>query len=94
MKSQQKSVGEQRSEAVALKVESNKKRLQSVVKTILFCGRENISLQGHRIIRYKNPGNFRALLQFRVNSGDDLLRDHLEDPPKMQCTFLTPFKMK
>ena len=48
IKSQQKSIGEQMSEAVALQVEYNKKKLQSIVKNILFCGRQNISLRGHR----------------------------------------------
>ena len=76
MKSQQKSKADQMSEAVALQVESNKKKLQSKVKTILFCEEPKpFSFK-------KNPGNFKALLQFRVNSGDDLLIDHLVNTPK------------
>lgn len=89
MKSQQKSIGEQMSEAVALQVESNKKKLQPIVKTILFCGRQNIPLRGHRESSdSKNPGNFRALLKFRVDSGDDLLKDHLENAPK-NATYIS-----
>ena len=89
MKSQQKSIGEQRSKAVALQVESNKKKLQSIVKTILFCGRQIISLWGHRELSdAKNTGNFRALLQFSVESGDDLLRDHIENAPK-NATYIS-----
>ena len=29
-----------------------------------------------------NPGNFKALLKFRVDSGDHILKEHLEKAPK------------
>ena len=45
MKSQQKLIGEQTSEAVALQVESNRKKLQSIVKTILFVGGKYILMR-------------------------------------------------
>ncbi len=55
---------------------------------MLLCGRQNISLRGHRdssIDVEKNPnaphGNFWALLQFRISSGDTVLRDHLAKAP-------------
>ena len=28
-----------------------------------------------------NPGNFRALLNFQVDSGDQVLKDHIERAP-------------
>ena len=72
--------------------EANRSRtiLRSIVKTILFCGRQNISLRGHRddgpvifnavdesVYGDINQGNFRALLAFRVDCGDKVLESHL-----------------
>lgn len=70
----------------------NRRRLAPIVNTILFCGRQNIALRGHRddgsllqddggqdetsIVR--NEGNFRALLKFRIDAGDNALKEHLE----------------
>ena len=53
------------------------------MKTILFCGRQNIAIRGHRESESSvNPGNFRVLLSFRIESGDSLLGDHLSSAPK------------
>ena len=38
----------------------------------LFGAQQNIALRGHR--ESSNPGNFRALLKFRVDSGDEILK--------------------
>lgn len=54
------------------------------------CGRQNIALRGHRdddkrleaSERELNPGNFKALLRFRVESGDETLRDHFAKAAK------------
>ena len=35
-----------------------------------------------------NPGNFRALLNFRVESGDQVLKDHLEKAPR-NATYIS-----
>ena len=49
----------------------------------MFCGRQNIPLRGHREgSSTRNPDNFKALLKFRVDSGDKLLQDHLETGPR------------
>ncbi|CAF5004578.1 unnamed protein product, partial [Rotaria sp. Silwood1] len=64
----------------------NRERLKPIVETILVCGRLNFPLRGHRddgkllfneesIIE---RGNFRALLQYRVDAGDHALREHLQ----------------
>ena len=66
-------------------VRENIERLIPIVKIIILCGKQNISLRGHRddgIIEVDSPpanneGNFRALLQFRVDAGDKTLEDHL-----------------
>ena len=62
--------------------------MQSIVETIILCGRQNIALRGHRdssLEVEKDPsaphGNFWALLEFRVSSGDVSLQDHLANAP-------------
>ena len=83
MKSKQKSIDQQLDLAVASQIEKNKQKLYPVIKTILFCGQQNIALRGHReSCSSQNPGNFRALLRFRVDSGDEVLKEHLETAPK------------
>jgi len=64
-------------------VKCNRQRLASIVETILFCGRQNLPLRGHRdsgpidvAETFENDGNFRALLRFRISAGDKVLDDH------------------
>jgi len=67
----------------------NRERLVLIIKTIIFHGRQNFALRGHRDDGdlYKinesdslvaNDGNFRALLRFRIESGDTILENHLK----------------
>ena len=47
--------------------------LQQQIKTIIFCGKKNIALRGPRDDDPRNTslsGNFQALLEFRIDSGD------------------------
>lgn len=71
---------------MASRVQSNRRRLASIFDTIVFCGRQNIPLRGHRdnltdiekdVSGTKNHGNFHALLKFRVDAGDNTLGEHL-----------------
>ena len=58
--------------------------LKSLFKTIIFCGKNNITLRGTRDDDPRNPslsGNFQALLEFRIDSGDQTLNHHLETAP-------------
>ena len=62
----------------------NRAILKSVLKAIIFCGKQNISLRGSceaisPVSSFQfviNPGSFQALLQFRIESGDQVLKDH------------------
>ena len=65
--------------------------LTSIFKTIVFCGRQNIALCGHRDnatnvekdnLDTENHGNFWALLNFRVDAGDTVLGEHLASAPR------------
>ena len=73
----------QMNQAMADRVTSNRKKLASIIDTIVFCGRQHILLHGHRdnitdLERdaAENHGNFWALLKFRIEAGD-VLGDHL-----------------
>lgn len=66
----------------------NRERLRPIIESILFLGRQNIALRGHRdqgVLNISttsssviNEGNFRELLKFRVASGDTILEKHLK----------------
>ena len=60
----------------------NVEKLTSLLRTIEFCGRQNISLRGHREAGFSmdpnddmqhDPVNFLALLRFRVGAGGGCL---------------------
>ncbi|KAM9455961.1 THAP domain containing 12a isoform 2-T2 [Clarias gariepinus] len=59
--------------------------LRSLFDVVVMMGRQNIPLQGHsdREPRSKafTPSNFQALLEFRINAGDDALRRRFESSP-------------
>ena len=59
------------------RIETNRAKIQSILQTIVLCGRQNIPLHGHHdssLDKEKDPcahhGNFWALLDFRVSCGD------------------------
>ena len=70
------------------KVAENRQKLTSIIKTILWLGRQNVALRGYREANpadlagdasplESNSGNFYALLKFGVECGDETLRSHL-----------------
>ncbi|CAG9763586.1 unnamed protein product [Ceutorhynchus assimilis] len=70
-------------------IKQNRERLRPIIETIIFLGRQNIPLRGHRDYGKidlsieasrssdSNEGNFRELLKFRAISWDNTLKDHL-----------------
>lgn len=83
-----------------MQIQENRKRLTPIINTIIFCGRYGIPLRGHRDYGPLNvqnsfvevtpgEGKFRGLLKFRVNSGDDVLRNHLMTCPK-NASYISP----
>lgn len=64
----------------------NRQKLRSIVETIILCGRQELALRGTNDFgkvmngncRNVNDGNFRALLRFRISSGDSIINKHLE----------------
>ena len=71
----------------------NQTVLKSVIETIIFCGRQALSLRGHRddpqfynssLLEFTsvNVGNFLELIHFRVAAGDGILKRHILKAPK------------
>ena len=66
-------------------VSRNRCVVRSILKTIVFCGKQMIPLRGHREHSEgsdMNRGNFLALLEFRKDAGDSVLEDHFEKGPR------------
>ena len=66
-------------------INRNREILKSLFKKIIFCGKNNIALRGTRDDDPRNPslpGNFQALLEFRIDCGDQILKHHLETAPR------------
>ena len=86
MSGQQPDIQQRMSKSLAEGISTNRQKLSSIMKTILFCGRQNIVLRGHRdsaldierdVDDSQNHGNFVALLNFRIDAGDSVLEQHL-----------------
>ena len=68
-------------------IQKNRQILASLVETVAFCGRQNIALRGHhnednahlcsKKEQSGNPGNFLALMRFRMQCGDEILKKHI-----------------
>ena len=63
-------------------------KLKSILKCVIWCARQNIAHRGYRDdVKHLsqdfqgNPGNFKALPQFCVESGDLILKEHFETAP-------------
>ncbi|CAG2224159.1 unnamed protein product [Mytilus edulis] len=69
-------------------VRKNREILSSVIKCVILCGRQNLPLRGHRDDsqhvgdKNTNSGNFQALLDFRIDSGEVNLKRYLENCPR------------
>lgn len=71
-------------------VAENRARLSRIITAVVYHGKQNLALRGHRDSGRvelsvcsseeppKNEGNFRETLRLMVDSGDDILKKHLE----------------
>ncbi|KAJ8936556.1 hypothetical protein NQ314_012296 [Rhamnusium bicolor] len=77
------------------KVKLNRLKIKSILKTLLFCARQNIALRGHQevierqVLQDRDDGNFRVVLRFRVESEDDILKKHFEKAAE-NAVYLSP----
>ncbi|KAM7437095.1 hypothetical protein ABFA07_013217 [Porites harrisoni] len=78
-------IDQQLNQLMQAQIDENREKMKSIVKTVIFCGQNNIPLRGKRD---DNPddsnlqGNFQALLELRIDSGDVKLKEHLENAPR------------
>ena len=61
-------------------VQSNRLKLKSILKTVIFCGKQTIPLRCHQeqAGTNVNPGNFCTLLDFQVDAGNTVLAEHFK----------------
>ena len=65
--------------------------MKSLFKSLIFCGKNNVALRGRRDDDPGNSsfqGNFQALLEFRIESGDQTLQQHLKTAPR-NATYIS-----
>lgn len=92
MENKKDPINRQLNNEVAICVAQNRSILKSIVETVIFCARQNIPLRGHRddakflAKGNGNPGNFQALLNFRVEAGDKVLEEHFKTASRT-CTY-------
>ena len=73
-------------------VKRNRSVLTSIIKCLEMCGRQGIALRGHRDDSTSddvNKGKFRALVDFRIESGDTVLKDFLEKQCAKNATYMS-----
>ena len=81
----------------SITIQKNRAILKSVLKAIIFSGKQNIGLRGSceaiSLVSSSqfaiNPSSFQALLQFQIKSGDEVVKDHFSSGQKnAQYRFL------
>ena len=55
-------------------IEANRAKLKSILSSIIFCGTNDLALRG----KTDETGNFNELLEFRIESGDLVLKTHMD----------------
>ena len=86
---QQATVQQQMLSSHQKQIQANRKIIESLLKVVVFCGKQNIALRGHRCEDSDvlmegndgNPGNFLALVKFRMEAGDVVLQKHISSAP-------------
>ena len=60
--------------AIRKTVESNRQKLKSIVSSIIYCATHDLPLRG----KTSDSGNLHDLFYFRIESGDNILKEHFE----------------
>ena len=86
MSNSQPTIQQQLDQQLRKEIQTNRLKICSIIETMsVLCGRQNSPLCGHRDSAMNKKkdlcaphGNLWALLEFRVSSGETVLRDHLD----------------
>lgn len=60
------------------KIDANRKKLIPILSSLYFCALHNLPIRG----KTDDSAVFNKLLQFRIDAGNNILKDHLENAPK------------
>ena len=89
MEQKGKSIDLQVNELADQQVQKNREKLAPIVGAVIFLGRQNLALRGHRDDakhyneKKNNPGNMQELLKFLERFGKNtVFEDHMENAPK------------
>ena len=86
----ERDVSSQVDTALRRQVDRNRSILTTVVDVLKLAAIQNLPLRGHRddgridpsgVFPRENDGNFRMLIRFRIQSGDEALQRHLQEAP-------------
>jgi hypothetical protein len=91
MQNRRKDIDQILSAELEKRIKENRERLSPIIKCILYCGKTNQALRGHRDDSTQDSeqqGNFKDLIEFRIESGDVKLKEHLETAQK-NLTYLS-----
>ena len=83
-------IDQQLNQLVQRQINDNREKIKSIIKTVTFCGQNNFPQKKKRYDNTDDPslqGNFQALLDFRIESGDTKLKDHFANAPR-NATYL------
>ena len=85
MQNKRKDIDQLLSAELEKRVKENREKLSPIVQCILLCGKNNQALRGHRDDSTQNDeqqGNFKDVIEFRIDSGDVKLKEHIETADK------------
>ena len=68
------------------RIAKNREKLKPIIDCVIVLGKQNIAFTGHRDnganMLTNNPGNFQAILDLIVTSGNNVLEEHFLTTPK------------
>ena len=70
-------------------VSSNRAKLEPILSSIIFCGTHDIAIRGKDF----KSGNLNDLLDFRIEGGDAILKEHMRKQVAMLSIHRLRFKM-
>ena len=79
-------IDQQLNQMLQRQIQENREKIKSIIKTVVLCGQNAILLRGEQDDNPDNEtltGKFQALLAFRVDNGDAILQQHLENALEM-----------
>ena len=91
MQNKRKDIDQLLSAELEKRVKENREKLSPIVQCILLCGKTNQALRGHRDDSTQNDEqqeNFKDVIEFRIDSGDVKLKEHIETADK-NMTYLS-----